>query len=33
VVAQAKEREGWAWGELGDSDKAAAMLSEARNLF
>jgi eukaryotic-like serine/threonine-protein kinase len=33
LVAQAKEREGWAWGELGDSEKATAMLSEARNLF
>ena len=33
VVAQAKEREGLAWGELGDSDKAVQTLSEARALF
>jgi serine/threonine protein kinase/tetratricopeptide (TPR) repeat protein len=33
IVAQAKEREGEAWDQLGDPDKAATMLSEARVLF
>jgi DNA-binding winged helix-turn-helix (wHTH) protein/tetratricopeptide (TPR) repeat protein len=33
LVAQAREREGRAWVELGDYDKAQAALSEARNLF
>jgi serine/threonine protein kinase/tetratricopeptide (TPR) repeat protein len=33
IVAQAKEREGWAWGQLGESDRALNALSEARDLF
>ena len=33
LVAQAEEKEGRAWTELGDYDKAQAALREARNLF
>jgi tetratricopeptide (TPR) repeat protein len=33
IVGQAKEREGWAWGQLGESDRALNALSEARDLF
>ena len=32
LVAQAKEREGWAWDRLSDSDKAAAAFSESHDL-
>ena len=32
LVAQAKEREGWAWDRLSNSDKAAAAFSESRDL-
>jgi tetratricopeptide (TPR) repeat protein/DNA-binding winged helix-turn-helix (wHTH) protein len=33
LLAQAKEREGWAWDELGEYEKAEKVLSEARDLF
>lgn len=33
LLAQARERQGWALEELGDYDKASALLSEARELF
>jgi len=33
LLAQAKEREGWAWDSLGNIDKATARLSEAGELF
>jgi len=33
ILAQAREREGEAWDEMGDHDKAMTMLLEARSLF